>query len=279
MKIIDCRYRPDTEAWLASFRTSPVYARYMRGSALADRPAKSLEQCVAELEALNIVRAVIEGRDIESSSATPSTNALAEADAAAFPDLFLCARCYDPWKGMTAYRAMKDALAAGRACAAVIEPGMARCPADDARYYPLYALCCDAGAPVIVTAGLAPRLAGVTLDEARPLRLDRVAADFPDLRLLMSHGGYPFVSEALGVALRHENLFLDLSGTTGRPLAEAYARAAAGDLADRFVFSSANPFTPAATALRQAQALGFSADIREGFFYGNALRLFKNALA
>lgn len=279
MKIIDCRYRPDTEAWLAGFRASPVYARYLPGSALAATPSRSLAECAAELKALHIVRAVIEGRDIESGSATPSTNALAEADAAAFPDLFLCARCYDPWKGMAAYRGMKDALAAGRACAAVIEPGMARCPADDARYYPLYALCCDMGAPVLVTAGLAPRLAGVGLDEARPLRLDKVATDFPDLRLLMSHGGYPFVSEALGVALRHENLFLDLSGAAGKPLADAYVNAAAGDLADRFVFSSANPFTPVATALRQAQAFGFSADIREGFFYGNALRLFKNALA
>ena len=39
-----------------------------------------------------------------------------------------------------------------------------------------------------------------------------MATDFPDLRIIMSHYGWPWTDEALAVITRHENVYLDLSG-------------------------------------------------------------------
>lgn len=276
MGIIDCRYRPPTKAWLKSFIENPVYAAYMRATSFAGKSAKSLEECVKELEGLGVARAVLAGRDIESAWAAASSNPLVAEDTEKFPDLFIPVYGYDPGKGMLAFRELKDALARGKAYGASIEPGMTRLAADASLWYPLYALCCDFNAPVLITSGLSPRLKRVTLDAASPSRIDRVATDFPGLRILASHGCYPFVSEALGMCMRHDNVFLDFSSTFGKPMAEAYIKAAANALMDKFVFASASPFVDIKTALDQAMDMNFPAEAKRKIFELNAQRLFGN---
>lgn len=276
MKIIDCRYRPPTEPWLNGILHNPVYADYVEKNGFHKKKPEALKDCVEKLLAASIDKAVLVGRDIESTWHVPPDNSLVEADFAAFPDFFIPVRGVDPHKGIDSYRHIKKSLASGQIAGIAIEPGMCRCAVDDAHYYPYYALCCDAGAPVIITAGMAPRLRGVALDAAAPWRIDRVANDYPELRLLVSHGGYPYVCEALAVCARHDNIFMDLSTTFNKPLAVEYARAAAGSLADRFVFSSASPYADALTALSQAKTIPFNAESEKMFFETNALKLFKN---
>lgn len=276
MNIIDCRYRPATAPWLETFVGNPVYAEYVRLTGLDKTPVTSLEACAARLRALGIGRAIVTGRDVESSFGAPPSNALADAAAAAFPGLFVAVHGYDPRKGMAAYRAMRAALADGRSAGASIEPAMASVPADDALWYPLYALCCDHDAPVLITAGLSPHMPHVYLDMTAPGRLDRVATDFPELRLLISHGGYPWVSETIAVCLRHENVFLDFSSTSGKPLAELYAAAAAGPLAGLCVFASGSPFTDVETALKRVLDLPLDEEARAALLHGAATRLFRN---
>ena len=159
---------------------------------------------------------------------------------------------------MRAYKAMRQAFAEGRSLGASIEPAMAHCALDDARYYPLYALCCDHDLPLLVTAGLSPHMPGVLLSPTSPAALDKVATDFPDLRILVSHGGYPWAGETIAVCLRHRNIYLDFSSSINKPGGELYVKAANDCLADRFVFSSANPFVDVDKALEQIGRLGLS---------------------
>ena len=143
MNIIDCRYRPNTPEWMATFTRNPVYAEYVKLTDFDRKPTQSLAACAAQLGSLGIGKALVSGRDIESTYASPSSNGLVDACVAAFPDLFIGIYGYDPHKGMQAYKAMRQAFAEGRSLGASIEPAMAHCALDDARYYPLYALCCD----------------------------------------------------------------------------------------------------------------------------------------
>lgn len=276
MKIIDCRYRPPTEPWLNSISHNPVYSDYVEKNGFNKKKPETLKDCVKKLLAASINSAVLVGRDIESTWHVPADNFLVDSDFAAFPDFFIPVYGVDPHKGIDAYRHIKTALASGHIAGIAIEPGMSRCVIDDAHYYPYYALCCDAGAPVIMTAGMAPRLRGVAMDASAPWRIDRVANDYPELRILVSHGGYPYVCEALSVCARHDNIFMDLSSTFNKPLAGEYAMAAAGPLADRFVFASASPYTEALAALAQAKTIQFNVGAEEKFFETNALKLFKN---
>ena len=69
MKIIDFRYRPSTRASLDSVIKNPVYCEYIKKTDFCSRPEKSLPECIDELRGLDIAKAVVSGRDIESTYA------------------------------------------------------------------------------------------------------------------------------------------------------------------------------------------------------------------
>ena len=278
MDIIDCRYRPNTLVWMETFTRNPVYEEYVKRTGFDKKPTQSLAGCAAQLASLGIGKALVSGRDIESTYAAPASNDLVDACVAAYPSLFIGIHGYDPHKGMKAYKAICQAIRERRSRGASIEPSMAHCPMDDAKYYPLYALCCDHDLPVLVTAGLSPNMPKVLLSPSSPLALDKVATDFPDLRILISHGGYPWVNETIAVCLRHRNIYIDFSSSINKPMGEEYIKAANGCLADKFVFSSANPFVDVANALEQVKHIGLSQENLENMLSKNALRLLGSAL-
>jgi predicted TIM-barrel fold metal-dependent hydrolase len=49
------------------------------------------------------------------------------------------------------------------------------------------------------------------MDLGRPLYLDRVCMDFPDLTVIAGLGGWPWVPELVGAARRHKNMYIDLA--------------------------------------------------------------------
>lgn len=193
MKIIDFRYRPSTRASLDSVIKNPVYCEYIKKTDFCSRPEKSLPECIDELRGLDIAKAVVSGRDIESTYAIQSTNDDVLQCMAAAPDLFIGFWAYDPHKGMTAVRRFRKAVLEDGIRGAAIDAAMAHCAVDDAKFYPLYAMCCEFDIPVIMTAGLSPFMPKVVLDSTDPRHIDRVATDFPELKILLSHGGYPWV--------------------------------------------------------------------------------------
>ena len=132
--------------------------------------------------------------------------------------------------------------------------------------------------PLLVTAGLSPHMPGVLLSPTSPAALDKVATDFPDLRILVSHGGYPWAGETIAVCLRHRNIYLDFSSSINKPGGELYVKAANDCLADRFVFSSANPFVDVDKALEQIGRLWLSDEARDSMLHKNALHLIGHPL-
>ena len=123
-----------------------------------------------------------------------------------------------------------------------IEPGAYEKPlhTDAARLYPIYAHCEDRGIPVIIMSG---GNAGPDISYTSPERIDRVLADFPDMKVVCSHGNWPWVTEILHVAFRRPNLFVSVDMyLPNMPGMDDYVRAADGFLADRFIYGSSFPF-------------------------------------
>ena len=272
MSLIDLRYRPSTRESLDSVLKNPVYAEYITRTDFPTRPVKTLEACIQELHTLNIETAVIAGRDIESTYDTPSTNDAVLASVAQAPDLFIGFYGFDPGKGMRSVRGFKKAIEQQGMKGASIDPGMAHCAISDARFYPLYALCCDYNVPVIMTAGLSPFMPGVTLEPMNPHHVDKVACDFPELKILMSHGGYPWVADAVAVTMRNANVFMDFSTCESKLFGAEYIRAANEYITDKVVFSSANPFVEVAKAVAKYETLPLTPECRRKLMYENARR-------
>ncbi|NHI84273.1 MAG: amidohydrolase [Candidatus Thorarchaeota archaeon] len=81
---------------------------------------------------------------------------------------------------------------------------------DQEEFYPYYNLCVELGVPVTVHQGFTSRFKYVKY--ARPVHVDKVAVDFPELKIILAHVGIPWVNEALMVAAKNPNVSVDVSG-------------------------------------------------------------------
>jgi predicted TIM-barrel fold metal-dependent hydrolase len=81
---------------------------------------------------------------------------------------------------------------------------------DEYRFYPYYELCTELNIPIIIHTGFTPRFKHVKY--AKPVYVDKVAADFPALKMVLAHAGTPWENEALMVAAKNPNVSVDLSG-------------------------------------------------------------------
>ena len=88
----------------------------------------------------------------------------------------------------------------------------------------IYATCERIGMPVLIHTGTSI-FPGARSKFGNPMEIDDVAIDFPDLRIVMAHGGRPlYMAEAFFILRRHRHVWLDLSGIPPRTLLEYFPR-------------------------------------------------------
>ena len=80
---------------------------------------------------------------------------------------------------------------------------------NDRRCYPLYSKCVELGVPVGFQVGHSAEV--LPSDVGRPMLVDRVAIDFPDLKINLSHTGWPWTGEFCSMLWRHPNVYGDIS--------------------------------------------------------------------
>ncbi len=80
---------------------------------------------------------------------------------------------------------------------------------DHRKMYPLYAKCEEMGIPVSMQVGHV--LEAMPSEHGRPMQLDRIACDFPELVLIGTHTGYPWVDEMLAVANKWPNVYVNIA--------------------------------------------------------------------
>lgn len=157
----------------------------------------------------------------------------------------------------------------------MLEPGMRLPPTypDDARLYPLYELCRQRGAQVLLTLS---GLVGSDISYCHPVHLDRVAADFPTVPLIVRHACWPWVTEACGVAFRRQNVYLipDAYGVS-MPGYMQWVEAANTYLADRLLFGTAFPIVPLKPMVEAFRRLPWRDEVRVKVEYHNAARLLR----
>ncbi len=163
-----------------------------------------------------------------------------------------------------------------------LDPGLQGfAPADRERAYPVYAAAQDLGLPVLMHTGMswAPHS---RLSAARPLDLEPVAADFPQLRLILAHMGWPWVLDAAALALKYEHVYLDTAAVYaaspreslrflfGVQLPLAFADR---NLRTKILFGSNYPRVDPGKVLAAVRELPLSSDTLDLILHGNAARL------
>lgn len=154
---------------------------------------------------------------------------------------------------------------------------------SDTAHYPIYQALSDAGVPALfhtgqtgIGAGL-PGGRGLRLGLSRPLLLDGVAADFPELQIIMAHPSVPWQDEALAIAVHKPNVWIDLSGWRPKYFPPELVRYANTLIRDRVLFGTDYPLLTADRWLADAEDAGFKPEVMPGILRDNAARLLKLA--
>jgi len=275
MKIIDFRLRPP----FGSYLNTIMYANIERTAASARKKGmevarsareRSCDLLVQEMDEAGVVAGVAPGRT--GGVFGTMTNDDLILLTGKYPGRFVGLAGIDPVNRKAAMKEIDRALEMGLK-GIVLEPGLCHSPMhiDDARVYPLYAYCEDKRMPVLLMAG---GNAGPDCSYSSPEHIDRVARDFPELRLISGHGNWPWVSEIIHVCYRRSNVYLSPDTYMfGMPGARDYVDAINGFLADRFLFGTAYPFVSLKSAVDRFLGLGVKEELLDNVLYGNAARI------
>lgn len=165
------------------------------------------------------------------------------------------------------------------AIAVKIHPVHGGFEARDRMLYPAYAWACERRLPVIVHCGTST-FAGSVNSYADPVLLDEIMRDFPDLLIVLAHGGRGWwYEQAAFLALMKPNVWLEVSGLPPQRL-PAYYGSALPRLADKMIFGTDWPGVPsvehnARTLERTLLDAGCSAGQVAAVLGGNAATVFK----
>jgi predicted TIM-barrel fold metal-dependent hydrolase len=167
-----------------------------------------------------------------------------------------------------------------------LAPPMQECFPDDAKLGPLYRRAEALGISILFHAGMSWE-PGSRLAYGHPLRFEAVAAEFPRLRIVLAHLAWPWVVEAVALALKYPNVTLDTSALYfDNPqdfLAYAMKQQVPLTVFERslrrqLVFGSNYPRVEIKNMARAVRGLGFSDECLELIFHGNAEALLGGGL-
>lgn len=273
MDIIDFRFRPNTEATIQGFTHSAMFKGMFDKMNLSHLVPQTVPEVVADLNEANIVKAVITGRDCETTYGAAPNNPGVIAFVEEFPEKFVGFMGFDPHKGMTGIAEFARSITEKGMHGASIDPYLAKIPANDARYYPIYAKCVELNVPLVVCTGPATLVPGAIMEHSAPGLLDYVARDFPELKVIISHGGYPWVNEAIMVVERNENVYMELSEYERHPGGEDYIKAMSNIIPDKILYASAHPGAHFKDALKMYDDFNLSQEVMECVMYKNAAKI------
>lgn len=151
-------------------------------------------------------------------------------------------------------------------------PWLWEVPPTDRRFYPVYTACAEEGVPFCTQIGHTGPL--MPSEVGRPIYLDRVALDFPELVIVGGHIGYPWTEEAIAVATKHDNVHIDTSAYKVTRYPNALVEYMRGHGADKVLFGTNFPMIRHDHALKGLEQLGLSDDQKTAFLGGNAARIF-----
>jgi uncharacterized protein len=240
---------------------------------------KKIEDIVEDMDKASVGKSVILGQDVRSVQKPEFANYTIRNEflkelVDEYPDRFIAFGSVDP--------RMDDALANLKTLA--LDYGFKgiklHCDAlglnpNDQKLYPVYEKCQEYGLVILHHTGTTG-LGYCKIRYGHPLDLDDIAQDFPDLKLICAHFGWPWMEECFAVATRNPNVYVDISGWLARyfpPLLLTYMN---GLLKDKILFGTDYPMIRTPLWMKEFEEHckpKLKPGIAEKVLYGNATRL------
>ncbi len=169
----------------------------------------TLNDFVVQLDKMGVEKAVIFNLDEETPSGIAGLpNDYYAGIVKEYPNKFIGFAGIDPLKGMDAVREIKRSYDLGLRGVAV-RPFMFQIPPTHAKMYPIYSTCVELDIPIWFHLSI--NFSTNSMEVERPIYLDIVCQDFPELKIIAGHGGWPWVNELVAVAWRNPNMYIDIA--------------------------------------------------------------------
>ena len=278
MRAIDVHIHPPVEGF-SSPTSDPETRAYFR-SALDHETAEQMASYYALLD----IFGVLFHSDAETATGVPPVpNDAIAALVRRYPQQFTGFGSVDPWKGRPAVREVRRCAEELGLIGLKFHPQQqAFFPNDQERCYPIWEAAQRLGLVVLFHTGTTgvgagkPGGGGLKLKYARPIPyIDDVAADFPELTIIMAHPSFPWQDEQLAMLVHKPNVYMDLSGWSPKyfsPLLVQYAKTLAQD---KVLFGSDYPVISPERWLNDFDGLGFDDAVRRKILVDNARRVLK----
>jgi predicted TIM-barrel fold metal-dependent hydrolase len=258
--------------------SSGAMNRYF-GARAAEQRTMDVEQLAdyyAELDMMAVLLTV----DSETVSGNPPVPMSYIADAVKrHPDRFVGFGAVDPHKGQMAVDQLSEIADLGLR-GLKFHAGSQRFYTNDPQYFPLWERAAELGLICLFHSGTTgvgagtPGGGGIKLKYMRPIPyIDDVAAEFPELTIIMAHPPFPWDKEGLAMIRHKPNVYMDLSGWAPAyfdPLVVQYAKTIAQD---KILYGSDWPVLTPERWMRDWAAYEVEPDVEIKILRDNAARL------
>lgn len=194
-----------------------------------------------------------------------------------FPGRFHGLAGIDPSRVMRGLREFEYAVTELGFVGAHLYPHWFELAPDSAAYYPFYAKCCELDVPIMMQIGhcLDYQRDRVLPSVGRPITLDRVAIDFPDLKLIGIHLGWPWTEEMIAICFKHNNVYMAGDAYAPKHWPANFVHFANSWGRHKALFGTDWPVIDPERAVQEVEELGLRPESWQAMMRDNAMQLFK----
>lgn len=210
----------------------------------------TLPQMVEHYRKRNMAFVTFTVDDVHRTGVEPSVGNEEIARLAAEPehrDVVIPFASIDPHRGAAGVREARRLVEEMGVRGFKLHPSQQAFQPDERQWYPLYEAFAELGVPALFHSGQTavgrgqPGGGGIKLAYSNPMMLDAVAADLPDLTIVIAHPSFPWQEEAISVALHKPNVYIDLSGWAPKYFPAVLLQYVRTQLQDKVLFGSDFP--------------------------------------
>lgn len=237
----------------------------------------SVEGIIGSMESAGVGQAVVQA-EYGGTGDYRRLNEAAARMARGHPDKFpLAFMCLNPLMDEDMVKVVERGVEEHGFRGVNIQSWAVRVSSTDSRFWPVYAKCQELGLIVTIHSSISFNV-DRALDYSHVNHLDKIACDFPELKLVANHGGWSWVLEMMAVAWKHSNVYIELGGVSpkyfGTPGSgwEPLMQYGNSLLQDQVLFATDN-MLPHQRCIDELRALSLKDSVKEKWFGLNAARL------
>jgi uncharacterized protein len=265
---VSCRQPPD-EVWQAYEDAASKYFKAGKRPTITDTIAYYRERKIG------LVMFTVDAEHEIGAKRMPNEEV---RDAArANSDLMIAFASIDPHKGKMGVREARRLIAEGGIRGFKFHPTEQGFFPNDRMAYGLYEVIAEHRLAALFHSGhsgIGTGMrggGGMRLKYSNPIYLDDVAADFPDMTIIIAHPSWPWQDEALSVCLHKPNVYIDLSGWSPKYFPPQLVQYANTQLQRKMLFGSDYPLITPDRWIKDFKEAGFRPEVHELILKDNAI--------